>query len=161
MTNTSRIEQAPHMQCAVCNRGLTPLDPGAPFPIRYLHAVLADEDHAPVPIPLNDQVVMKCDFCCEDTETIYTLHASPFLEHKKPGVTWAGYLDDGDWASCLTCRELIRAGAWEQLALRSERSLLDEVVRSGLARAKAARGIRNMHQAFRENWDGRIPEEPD
>lgn len=148
------------MQCDVCKLALTPYDPGFPHPIQYIHALLV-ETHEPVPVPYGGDIRLRCDFCCRPTVVVYTLHTMPFLEHKKEGVTVAGYMDDGEWAACRRCVDLVAAGSWGKLARRAERSLGSGTRRAGLSRGSSMAGIRRMHNAFRDNWDGVIPKEPD
>jgi hypothetical protein len=157
--NLDRLERAPHMQCAVCGEVLAPLEPGVPWlPITYLHTKL-NVDHEPVPAPLLGPQKLTCDFCCEAVTEVYTLRSEPFSRAARDHE-WAGYVDDGQWACCKACLDLIRAGDWELVAQRAERSLIPDALAAGLPRAAAAAGIRDMHQSFRDTWNGAIPEEP-
>lgn len=154
-----RLEQAPRMQCAVCKEELSPFDAGEPLPIVYLHAALVQQ-HIPIPEPMDDTHRERCDFCTQHATATWTLRAMPFVQHKRPNE-WASYMDDGEWACCETCLDLIRQGSWGAVTRRAERSLMPEAIRAGISRASATRQVRRMHRTFRENWDGKIPEEPE
>lgn len=154
-----RIMSAPQMQCGVCKQMLSPFDPGEPLPMVYLHAELA-EDHQPQPEPIDPDAVLRCDFCTQPTLVVYTLHTMAFYSPPETHES-AGYLDDGNWACCPTCLDLIRQGDWAGVGDRSKRTLAPSSRAAGLDVRRMGAQIDKMHRSFRENWDKVIPKEPD
>lgn len=134
MTETGH--KAPHMDCAVCARPLTFVEPTN----IYVHSVSRDHDHVAVPVPPGTvQTKYRCDFCSVDIalEHAWTVpvQANAF---NIPGYTFS---DDGWWCACPGCVPYVQKRDWKGLVRR--------VTRVGIIDTKPAIVRINMLRMFK------------
>ena len=112
-------------------------------------------DHEPAPVmePDEQDVILVCDFCLEPHPT-WDFNCENFVDRNGP------VKDDlaaslGAWTACNTCKDLVMAGQWDELADRSldGQKKYNEAARKAYEASPAvylmARlGILDLHQQF-------------
>lgn len=154
----------PSAMCQVCQQILTPVvmfedvweyghdEPTGQLEVlSYNHPADRDEDHDPVPGPVDlAQAVAVCDGCSSREPTAGYVMATPFT------VRYAGIqaYDDGQWACCRACITLIEADDWDAL---EQRAAIVMTARHG---PEARPYLHALHDAFRRAYLGEIHDTP-
>lgn len=150
---------APATLCRTCRRPLDSVEKYSGETLvgwEYVHTLLdvqrGQADHAPDPILRDDaagSAVTVCDFCSAPGPR-WTYGCLPFNYNGIPAGS------DGDWGACDSCRELIDADRWGDLADRSIESMLFHSKGAANRQQKEfmRRQVLAMHQQFATHRTG-------
>lgn len=136
-------QSVPHTACGVCGHVLNRYS-GA-FGQSWMHILESDNDHPPVPVPVDSiHTKFMCDFCLAE------------------GARWALPVEDylasesgenvGDWAACDVCADLIRSNDWNELTTRAVKAMQDR--HHGAAPPRKAFNL--MYQQLRQHIIGEV-----
>ena len=107
-------QSLPHTACGVCGHVLNHYS--GPLGDRWIHTLETDDDHIPVPVPVESiNTTIMCDFCLT------------------PNARWALPVEDyeasehdsnvGDWAACDECAEFLRNNDWDGVTTRAMQAM--------------------------------------
>ena len=139
------------MACAVCglvlNRRVLASADG--LTEEWLHNQPAD--HPTVPVPVSDiRTNFRCDFCLADNAR-WTL---PVAQYEAA----PGNMNEGDWAACDVCADLVRAGKWNAIVGRVAKAF-----RAQSGQSVQTEALRMVYRQLRANITGplRLTVRPD
>jgi hypothetical protein len=107
-------QSVPHTACGVCGHVLN-LYTGS-FGETWIHVLETDNDHPPVPVPVDSiHTTFMCDFCLAGNARwalpVEDYASSPNGENV------------GDWAACDGCAALLRANDWGRLTTKAVKAM--------------------------------------
>lgn len=109
-------QSIPHTACGVCGHVLN-LYEGSFGQKTWIHVLETDNDHPPVPVPVDSiHTKFMCDFCLSENARwalpVEDYRSSPNGENV------------GDWAACDECAELLRNNDWNNLTTKAHNAML-------------------------------------
>lgn len=103
-------QSVPHTACGVCGHVLNRYT--GSFGETWIHSLEKDNDHPPVPVPVDSiHTTFMCDFCLAENARwalpVEDYTAAPTGENV------------GDWAACDVCASLLQADDWDGITSRA------------------------------------------
>lgn len=108
-------QSVPHTACGVCGHVLN-LYTGTFGQETWIHVLDSDNDHPPVPVPVDSiHTKFMCDFCLSENAR-WALPVEDYQSSDKGQNV-------GDWAACDECAEMLRAGDWNKLTTKAVKAM--------------------------------------
>lgn len=80
-----------------------------PFGVTWHHGPASEYEHPAVPVPVDDRLKGRCDFCHKHSDSFTEFHISKNIYAELDSGD--SHMFDKEWAACERCAPLIRNGS--------------------------------------------------
>lgn len=118
-----------------------------PFGATWQHGPASEHEHPAVPVPVDNRLRGRCDFCYKHSDSFIEFHVSKNLVAEfDEDSDMDPHMFDTEWAACERCAPLIRNGSKHLLINRVILVMPGEL--SKREKQERRRGIKKLIMAF-------------